>query len=179
MQPVTHRVTRRWRSALVAGLIGWGMSGGGAWALEPGLEAGISNEEHPTLALGLHHGFMAPPWLPRAFQPWSLQLAGRLLLLPGRNREASNAALILAPALRYTFAGGTFVEGGIGAALFLDAHLRDRELGTAGQFEDRLAMGWPLADGTLQLALAHYSNASLKPPNDGLEVLSLGYRWRL
>lgn len=175
MRPDRRRIARQWQGAVIALVLGGGTD---SWAWEPGLEGGISSEESPTLAIGLHHGFTAPPWLPSGWHPWSLQLSGRLLLMPGRNSEKSNAALVVAPALRYTFAGGTFVEGGVGAALFLDADLRDSELGTAGQFEDRLAVGGPWGDGTLHLALSHYSNASIKQPNDGLELLSLGYRWR-
>lgn len=179
MQENKRSKVRQWRGAVVALMLGWSSLEAHAWSLEPGLEGGISNENSPTLTLGLHHGVTSLPWLSSEWQAWSLQLSGRLLLLPGRNSEKSNAALILAPALRYTFSGGTFIEGGVGAAIFLKAELRDSELGTAGQFEDRLAIGRPWGPGALQLALAHYSNASIQPPNDGLEVLSLGYRWRL
>ncbi|MGB8712689.1 MAG: acyloxyacyl hydrolase [Onishia taeanensis] len=179
MQADKRRIARQCQGAVIALILGWSTVEAHAWSLDPGLEGGVSSEESPTLTLGLHHGFTAPPWLPSEWQPWSLQLSGRLLLMPGRNSEKSNAALILAPAMRYTFAGGTFVEGGVGAAIFLKAHLRDSELGTAGQFEDRLAVGWPWGHGAFHLAIAHYSNASIKPPNNGLEVLSLGYRWRL
>ncbi|MAX32294.1 MAG: acyloxyacyl hydrolase [Halomonadaceae bacterium] len=173
-------MVKQWRGAvMVALMLGWGTLEAQAGTLDPSLEAGVSSEDSPTLTLGLHHSVTPLPWLSSEWQSWSLQLSGRLLLLPGRNSEKSNAALVLAPALRYTFAGGTFIEGGVGAAIFLEAHLRDSEFGTAGQFEDRLAIGRPWGPGALQLALAHYSNASIKQPNDGLEVLSLGYRWRL
>lgn len=180
MRPGRHKSTQHWHGVVIIALtLGWGTAMASDWGLETSLEGGVSNEESPTMTLSLHRGVTAPSWLPGVLQPWSLQLSGRLLLMPGRNSEKSNAALILAPALRHTFDSGIFVEGGIGAALFLDAKLRDSELGTAGQFEDRLAVGWPWRNGALHLALAHYSNASIKAPNDGLEVFSLGYRWRL
>ena len=109
-----------------------------------------------------------------------LRLGTGLLLLSSREQEG-NAAWLFSPALRYTFAGqrGWFLEGGIGAALFLDTRVESRELSTAFQFEDRLALGMPWAGGELSLALTHYSNAGIRRPNDGFEVLALGYRFSL
>lgn len=110
----------------------------------------------------------------------SLRLAGGLLLLSSEEQDG-NAALLLSPALRWTFAGerGLFLEGGIGAALFLETRVEARNLTTAFQFEDRLALGLPWARGELSLALTHYSNAGIKKPNDGFETLTLGYRFPL
>lgn len=106
-----------------------------------------------------------------------LRLATGLLLLDGDESD-TNAAWLLTPMLRYTFAGkrSAFIEGGIGAAVFLDARLGSRDLSTAFQFQDRMAMGGALGPGELSLSFTHYSNAGIKDPNEGIEVLALGYR---
>lgn len=109
-----------------------------------------------------------------------LRLGGGLLLLEGQE-ERHNAALLVTPALRWRFgeARRLFVEGGIGAALFLHTRHEATELGSAFQFQDRLALGAELGPGELALSVTHYSNGGIKSPNNGFEVLALGYRWAL
>ncbi|MEX2551646.1 MAG: acyloxyacyl hydrolase, partial [Actinomycetota bacterium] len=106
-----------------------------------------------------------------------LRLATGLLLLSSEEKGA-NAAWLFTSAVRYTFMDEreVFLEAGIGGALFIDTRLDARELSTSFQFEDRIALGLPWADGELSLALTHYSNAGINRPNDGFETLMLGYR---
>lgn len=112
--------------------------------------------------------------------PLTLRLATGLLLLEGREDDR-NAAWLVTPALRWTFGetGNVFVEGGIGAALMLHTRHESRELGSAFQFQDRLALGTSLGMGELMLSLTHYSNGGITRPNDGFEILGLGYRLAL
>ncbi|EWG98919.1 hypothetical protein Q427_27930 [Halomonas sp. BC04] len=109
-----------------------------------------------------------------------LRLATGLLLLSSREKDA-NAAWLLTPALRYTFLRqrSPFIEAGIGGALFVNTRHESRELSTAFQFQDRIAAGLPLGKGELTLSLTHYSNGGIKRPNNGFELLTLGYRWAL
>ena len=134
---------------------------------------GATSEGTPAASLGLDRRFSLAHWHPQL----ALRLGGGVLLLPGDDGD-DNAALTLTPALRWTFAGerGVFAEAGIGAGVFLNTRLESRNLSTAFQFEDRLAVGLPLGSGELSASLIHYSNAGIKRPNDGFETLSIGYR---
>lgn len=139
------------------------------------LSLGMTNESEPAVKLELDRDISLHHWHPAL----SLRLAGGALLLPGSDAD-DNAALLLTPAFRYTFTTGSatrpFIEAGIGAAVFLNTRYEGHQLSTAFQFEDRLAVGMHLGEGELSLAYTHYSNADIKKPNDGLDMLALGYR---
>ncbi|MCE8018706.1 acyloxyacyl hydrolase [Halomonas sp. MCCC 1A11036] len=165
------------RKNVAAGLLaGLALIGSPAGLADLYLDGGITSESTAVARLELDTFITFEPLPP----PLTLRLATGLLLLQGRE-EQHNAAWLVTPALRWTFGGerGVFVEGGVGAALFLESRLESRELGSAFQFQDRLALGAPLGAGELALSLTHYSNASIKRPNDGFETLTLGYRLAL
>lgn len=135
---------------------------------------GIDNESEPSLTLEFDREIGLDHWHPGL----SLRLAGGVLLLPGRDGD-DNAALLFTPSLRYTFIGSAwqpFIEAGIGAAVFLDTHYEGRDLASAFQFEDRLAAGMHLGAGELMVSYTHYSNADIEMPNQGLDIVALGYR---
>lgn len=135
---------------------------------------GKNSESESTVKLELDREYSLAHWQPGL----SLRLAGGVLLLPG-NEGDDNAALIVTPAFRYTFADTAaqpFVEAGIGGALFLDTRYEGRNLSTAFQFEDRVAAGLHVGRGEVALAFTHYSNADIKKPNNGLDMVMLGYR---
>src|SRR5574337_1277544 len=70
--------------------------------------------------------------------------------------------------------GRWFVEGGIGATLFSQTHFADRAISTAFQFGDMVGVGYQLTpDLRVSLRLAHFSNADIKRPNPGLNVLQV------
>lgn len=137
------------------------------------LAAGITSEDTAALKLEIDREFGLERWHPQL----SLRLATGALLLSG-DAGNGNAAWLITPALRYTFAGerSVFLEAGVGASVFLDTRVENQELSTAFQFEDRLALGMPFAGGELNASITHYSNAGIRRPNDGFEVFALGYR---
>ncbi|MCH4563241.1 acyloxyacyl hydrolase [Halomonas sp. EGI 63088] len=141
---------------------------------DPSLELGSTSVSTPALRVTLDRDYDLSHWHPQL----SLRLATGVLLLPGDD-EDDNAAWVLTPAFRYTFAGerSIFVEGSVGAGLFLNTRVESRELSTAFQFESRIATGVKLGKGgELGISAVHYSNAHIKPPNNGLEAYSVTYR---
>lgn len=105
----------------------------------------------------------------------------------GQGREANDQVTLVgvSPVLRYQpqqpYSWGLpYIEAGIGVVLLSETSLDRRQFGSAFQFEDRLAIGWrfgPQQAYDLKLGYTHYSNASIKEPNAGLDSvnLTLGY----
>lgn len=140
--------------ALAGPTVGIGSTGEGTGALDLGYDWRFDlSDYHPAL---------------------DLRLATGVLLLEG-DEGSDNQAFYLRPALRYSWKY-LYLEGGIGASAFVDTQYEDRRLGSSFQFEDRLALGTSLGPyGELALSATHYSNASIKEPNDGLEVYMLNW----
>jgi lipid A 3-O-deacylase len=91
-------------------------------------------------------------------------------------------SISVSPVLVYRFnAEGwePFVELGVGAAYFSDDLVGDQRLGSRAHFEDRFAVGVQMSErDALRLRIIHYSNASLKEPNDGINSWSVVYSRR-
>ena len=88
----------------------------------------------------------------------------------------------LVPLLRYRLAEGRspwFVEGGIGLSVTDKRFVtRDKEFGSRWNFSDNLAVGRSFGEQgrqELSLRVQHTSNAGLKKPNPGLNLVML--RW--
>lgn len=74
---------------------------------------------------------------------------------------------------------GWYVEGGIGANLFSELYNNDdNRLSTAFQFGDHLGVGY-VTDNKwdLGLRIQHYSNASIKRPNSGVNFIIASARY--
>ena len=74
---------------------------------------------------------------------------------------------------------GWYVEGGIGANLFSELYNNDdNRLSTAFQFGDHLGVGY-VTDNKwdLGLKIQHYSNASIKRPNSGVNFIIASARY--
>ena len=64
-----------------------------------------------------------------------------------------------------------YIEGGIGIAYIDEYHIADRNMSTNFQFEDRLGVGTVIGFFDLNFRYMHYSNASIKGPNHGIDIL--------
>lgn len=64
-----------------------------------------------------------------------------------------------------------YIEGGIGVSWINQTTIADRDMSTQFQFEDRIGAGvrWGFID--LNFRYMHYSNASIKQPNHGIDIL--------
>jgi hypothetical protein len=79
------------------------------------------------------------------------------------------------PVLRYMADNGRgwYAEGGIGVHLLSQLYdNNDKQLSTAFQFGDHLGTGYVFANGwDLGVKIQHFSNGSIKKPNDGVNFL--------
>lgn len=70
-----------------------------------------------------------------------------------------------------------YIDGGIGATLISQTKLRDRDMSSLYQFEDRIGAGVRMGHVDLHFGYMHYSNANLVKPNQGIDIYlaTLGY----
>jgi lipid A 3-O-deacylase len=97
----------------------------------------------------------------------------------------SLAQLGLVPVFRFRLEQGRsdwFLEAGIGVTwMSKRLHTPDKQMSTTGNFHDLLGLGRSFgADRSRELGLryVHFSNAGIKRPNPGLNVLQLRYGWK-
>ena len=91
------------------------------------------------------------------------------------------------PVFTYVFAGLTnimssYVEAGIGISYLSDKTISGRDLSTHFQFEDRIGVGLKIGQRhthDLNIRYVHYSNASIKQPNDGIDMVMISYAYSL
>ena len=110
---------------------------------------------------------------------WDATLAywrgNRYQNVPGARQSIT--AIGITPVFRFEKVSGkgTYVEAGVGAHLL--SHLYDnggRRLSTRFQFGDHIAVGYVFDNGLdLKLKLQHFSNGSIKKPNDGVNFAAI------
>ena len=97
-------------------------------------------------------------------------------------QEGVNNVLELSPIFRYTFSDSAwlgFVETSVGISLFSQTELNERELSTHFQFANMLAFGGAISsNATWNIQLQHYSNNSIKLPNNGINFYNLGFSYK-
>lgn len=90
--------------------------------------------------------------------------------------ENNVTALAVSPVFAYYFGQPEsillpYLEAGIGGALLSDTRIGNRDMSTTFQFEDRIGMGIKYDRFDVNFRYMHYSNASIKKPNDGIDIL--------
>jgi len=88
----------------------------------------------------------------------------------------------LSPVFQYAFnpdqdSWYPYVEGGVGVAYIDEYFIGTRNLSSNLQFEDRIGVGFRFRSLDLSFRYMHYSNASLKQPNDGIDIWIGSLAW--
>ncbi|MBP8830003.1 MAG: acyloxyacyl hydrolase [Desulfobacter sp.] len=96
-------------------------------------------------------------------------------------REDVNA-VAFSPVFQYVFYAGNatwypYIEAGVGVACLDDYTINDRNLSSNLLFEDRAGAGIRIKNVDISLRYMHYSNARLKEPNDGIDILIGTLAW--
>lgn len=88
-------------------------------------------------------------------------------------------SLSLSPVFTYNFKTNhsitPYLFGGIGATFLSDTSTENKQFSTTFQFEDRIGIGAKNASHAVELGYFHSSNASIKKPNDGMDMVYLTY----
>lgn len=97
-------------------------------------------------------------------------------------QEGVNNVLELSPIFRYNFQDHSlfsYIETSVGISLFSRTELNDRQLSTHFQFANMLAIGGYISSkASWNLQLQHYSNNSIKLPNNGINFYNLGISYK-
>lgn len=90
------------------------------------------------------------------------------------NSRSSLWQLGITPMMRWWINDNWYLEGGIGATFMSHTRFADKELSTSFQFGDHLGIVRTFSDDwRIGLRLSHFSNASIKRPNPGLNIIQL------
>ena len=136
------------------------------------------------------------PWMGFANSPlnltgyWDISYATWHTNPPLPNQPPSVSILAASPLIRLQtsenclFFAQPFIELGVGASWLSNNHLGHRNLGAQFAFQDLMGLGLRWKNNTTALSFSyhylHYSNASLFPPNQGIDVkhlVTLGYEF--
>jgi lipid A 3-O-deacylase len=74
---------------------------------------------------------------------------------------------------------GRLVEAGIGATAFTSTRFANKSISTAFQLGDHAGLGFLVAPNQrLGIRYSHFSNADMKKPNPGLDVVQMTYSYQ-
>ena len=98
------------------------------------------------------------------------------------SNHKDNYGIALSPVFNYYFNMGEikpYLEAGIGVSAYKNKWIDDRNLSTNFLFEDRLGVGARVGNLDFSFRFMHYSNASVKAPNMGIDIWigSISYKF--
>lgn len=159
------------KKKIIAGVLVLASSVTVAQAHEFFVQAGQTLNPSSGTVLGAGVGF-ALPW---SFAEGRAQTRLDLSLANVDARRGNVVQLAALPVLRYQpQAVGFFAEFGLGAAYVSKTHwARRHDLGSRLHFASRLGGGYDFGAYALSLNVSHISNAGLKQPNDGADMVDL------
>ncbi|MFT0850097.1 acyloxyacyl hydrolase [Achromobacter sp. F4_2707] len=97
----------------------------------------------------------------------------------GSRTPSSVWQLSAIPFLRWTWADRYYIEAGIGATVFSRTRFANKDMSTAFQFGDHIGVGMHVTNNSrVSLRYSHFSNAGIKRPNPGLDILQLNYSYQ-
>ena len=181
------------RRLLLAPVLAWSAASPSFAEVEPNaasvfMQAGVGEDAVRTVSIGMAWGV---PWPGPIYRAYGISTRLELFASGWRTRRWDGEPRWLlqagvVPVLRVRFDDGRspwFMEGGIGLAL-LNAELRtpDRTFSTRLNFSDNLGIGRSFGaqgEHEVSLHLQHTSNAGIREPNPGLNLLLLRYAHRL
>lgn len=72
-----------------------------------------------------------------------------------------------------------YTEIGVGLTVLSRTHFADKDLGTAFQFGNHIGVGALIGENhRIGLRYSHFSNAGIKEPNPGLDLIELSYTYQ-
>lgn len=97
----------------------------------------------------------------------------------GSSSPSSLWQLSAIPMLRWTFANSVYLEAGVGPTLIHRTRFGGKRLSTAFQFGDHIGVGTYLSSTSrIGVRYSHFSNADIKRPNPGLNLVQLVYTYQ-
>jgi len=97
-------------------------------------------------------------------------------------KRTNNYGIAFSPVFAYYFDYGDikpYVELGIGVSYWRKNYLDNRHIGSRYHFEDRIGVGVRYKKYDFSIRRMHYSNAGLKHPNSGMDMIvgSIAYKF--
>jgi lipid A 3-O-deacylase len=137
-----------------------------AWSLQLG-----TYDDYNRLTLNYE---TAPVWQTRFSNGTRITLSGEFggsYWHTSRGTRNNFYQLSAIPLFRYWPTDRLYFEAGIGATVFDSTHVGNKEISTNFQFGDHLGVGYRITnDMMIGYRFSHFSNASIKRPNPGLNV---------